>query len=277
MSAENAHAIRLPSTLMELDTRSSIASTLLWRAPPADLVLPAAEIHIFAFALDLPASLVGNLERLLSHDEVARAERFKLVRDRRRYIVGRARMRTILGRYLNREATHLQFCYGSHGKPALSGGSGGDRLRFNMSRSHGLGIMAIQLDSDLGIDLEHIRPFPDALPIAERLFAPEEYQALRSLPGAQLDAAFFSYWTRKEAIVKSIGLGLSHPMDAFALARHPGASEERVVITGAHGAATRWSLTVPPPSEGYVAALATAGALRPLRCWFWSDPPMHHH
>ena len=262
---------------MELDARSSMAGALLWRAPPAHLVLPAAEIHVFSFVLDLPACRVGELKRLLLHDELARAERFKLVKDRTRYTVGRAQLRTILGRYLNMEATHVQFCYGMHGKPALASGSGSDRVRFNVSRSHGFGIIAIQLDSDLGIDLEHIRPFPDALPIAERLFAPEEYQALRSLPGAQLDAAFFSYWTRKEAIVKSIGLGLSHPMDAFALARHPGASEERVVITGAHGAATRWSLTVPPPSAGYVAALATAGALRPLRCWFWSDPPMHHH
>lgn len=247
------------------------AARLLWSAPPPLPVLPAGEIHVFAFALDVLEPRLTGLEQLLSPDESDRADRFRQARHRRHYVVGRAQLRTILARYLDREPYALEFRYGSHGKPALQGGSGHERVRFNMSRSHGLGVLAIQLDEDLGIDLECVRPFPDALDIAKRLFAPEEHAALCALPVAEVDAAFFSYWTRKEAVVKSTGLGLSHPMDAFALARHPSASGERVVIAGADGAVSRWSLPLPPPSERHVAALATAGALRPRRCWAWGD------
>lgn len=242
-----------------------------WSTTPPPGVLPPEEIHVFAFALDPPAPPLAELEQLLSPDEADRAQRLRQARDRRRYVVGRAQLRTILGSYLDREPHELEFHYGPHGKPALHGGGGHERVRFNMSRSHELGVVGIQLEEDLGIDLELVRPFPEALDIAKRLFAPEEYEALCSLPAAGLDAAFFSYWTRKEAVVKSIGLGLSHPMDAFVLARHPGAAVERVVISGADGPVTRWSLPVPPPSEHCVAALATAGAPRPLRCWAWGD------
>jgi 4'-phosphopantetheinyl transferase len=247
-----------------------------WSVPPARPDLPAGEIQVFAFALNLSPSRLAAMAQLLSQDESERAERFRLARDRRRYAVGRAQLRMILGWCVGWPASRLEFAYGSHGKPALRGGNGDERIRFNMSRSHELAVIAVQLDEDLGIDLERIRRFPDALSVAKRFFAAPEHEALRSLPATELDAAFFRYWTRKEAVVKSVGLGLSQPMDAFTLALHPGDSSEEVVIVGDHGAASRWTLPVPPPSEGYVAALATAGAPRPLRCWFWSDPPARH-
>ncbi len=245
------------------------ATTLLWRTSPTHLVLPAGETHVFSFALDLPPSQVVGLARILSHDEMARAERFKRARDRLRYISGRAQLRLILGRYVGAQAAHLEFCYGSHGKPALQRGSGGERVRFNMSRSHGMGILAIQLDEDIGIDIERVRLLPDALRIARRLFTVEEHRALRSLPASELGAAFFSYWTRKEAVLKSIGLGLLYPVNAFALSFKPGASPERIVVKREEGNVTRWLIPVPEPSPGYVAALATAGSPSPLNCWTW--------
>ncbi len=244
-----------------------------WSAPPPLTLLAPSETHVFAFALHLPTSRLTELEHLLSRDERDRAQRFRQARDRRRYVVGRAQLRTILAGYLGRDAPALEFRYGAHGKPALHGENGCERVRFNMSGSHELGVLAMQLDEDLGIDLERVRPFPAALDVAKRLFAPEEHAALCSLPAAELNAAFFSYWTRKEAAVKSIGLGLSHPIGGFVLTRPRSAATERVVIGDPRGSAVRWSLTVPPPSEGYVAALATAGALRTLRCWAWREPP----
>jgi len=247
--------------------------TLSWAAAPPRATLVPGAIHAFAFALDRPAPRVAALGRLLARDEVERADRFRLPRDRRRYVVGRALLRTILGRSLDRDPRELEFRYGAHGKPALQEGHHHDRVRFNMSRSHDLGVLAIQLDADLGVDVERIRTFPEALPIAERFFAPEEHAALRSLPAAQRDVAFWSYWTRKEAVVKSIGLGLAHPMDAFTLAGPAGAAAERVVVAAAAIALTRWLLPVPPPSTGYVAALSTAGSPHPVRCWSWDDPP----
>lgn len=258
-------------TGMAPEIASSDVAAPGWRASSGNVVLAPGEIHVFAFAVDLPPSRTRGLERLLSDDEHARADRFRRPEDRLHFVVGRARMRAILGRYVTREAARLQFCYGAHGKPALRGEDGGDRIRFNMSRSPGLGLLALQLDEDLGIDIERIRPFPDALAVARRLFAAEEYEALEALPGEECDATFFRYWTRKEAVVKSIGLGLSYPVNAFTLSRDPGESAERLVIAGENGTSPRWSLPVPEPCPGYVAALVTAGSPRPVRCWTWAE------
>jgi 4'-phosphopantetheinyl transferase len=241
-----------------------------WSPAPATLDLPSAETHVFVFPLEAPGRRLAELERQLSADELARADRFRHARDRRRYVVGRAELRTILGRYLGRRASQLRFRHGPHGKPALQDGSDAERLRFSVSRSHELALVAVQADDDVGVDVAHVRPLPDALEITGRFFAPQEREVLRSLPAAERDAAFFSYWTRKEAVVKSTGLGVSQGLDAFVLAR-PSEDGERVVIAGRGEPLTRWVRALPPPAAGYVAAVATAGGPRPLRCWTWAD------
>ena len=83
----------------------------------------------------------------------------------------------------------------------------------------------------------------------------------------ELSAAFLRYWTRKEAIIKSIGRGLSYPIDGFTLCTNAGESAEPLLITSEGETVTRWSLPVPAVCEGYLVALATAGSPRPLRCW----------
>ena len=251
------------------------AAPLLWSAAPALAALPADDTYVFAFSLQRPAALLTQLERLLSRDERDRADRFVQPRDRRRWVVGRAQLRVILGHYLNAEPQALSFRYGSHHKPALQGARDHARIQFNLSRSHEVGVLAIQWEEDIGVDVERIRPFVDALDIARRFFAREEHAALRSLPPSELDAAFFSYWTRKEAVLKSLGLGITQRMDGFALPL-PGAAAEQIVVPAGDGPATRWSAALAPPAEQYVAALATAGPLRALRCWSWSERSPSH-
>lgn len=244
----------------------SDADLLVWSAPETLPSLSAGEIHIFAFPLNAPPPGLADFEALLTRAEADRAARFKHDRDRRRYVVGRAQLRKILGRYLGTEAKALEFRYGTHGKPALSGPACHERLHFNMTRSDELGAVALRLDVDLGIDLERIRPLPDALDIAKRHFAREEYEALCARPDA-----FFSYWTRKEAVVKSSGLGLSHPMAAIALQPRPTGAGERVTVRDADRDC--WVVLLPPPTRTYVAAVATPGPPCALRCWAWNDPP----
>ena len=248
-----------------------MTAPLLWRAAPARPLVPPGETHLFAFTLDPAPAHVASLERLLSRDERERAARFHQERDRRRYVVGRGQLRTILGLVLKGNAVELALRAGPHGKPALQGPEEHARLRFNLSRSHELGVLAIHWDEEVGVDVEHVRPFPDALDIAKRFFAPEEHGALRALPATQLDAGFVSYWTRKEAVVKSLGLGLAHPMGGFVLARSTPAVGERVVIADAGETRTRWVMPLSAPARDYVAAVATACPPGPLECWAWSD------
>lgn len=199
-------------------------------------------IDVYAFALDVPDW--SALEGVLARDEIDRAGRFRFARDRRRYVVARARMRAILGEHLGQSASALRFSYGTHGKPALPA----QPLGFNLSRSHELGLLAIQPGAEVGVDIELLRPFPEALDIAKRFFAPEEYEQLASLPSNDLVATFFDYWTRKEAVVKSAGLGLSRPIDS---------------------PADRWVAPLPGLATSYVAAVASTVPSRSIRRHEW--------
>jgi 4'-phosphopantetheinyl transferase len=113
------------------------------------------------------------------------------------------------------------------------------------------------MEDELGIDVERIRPLPDALAIAEQLFADGEILALRAVPEEARSERFFRYWTRKEAVVKSFGRGLSHPLDGFELSPD-GLVPERVMVRGEDPSFARWVLTLTPPYPGFVAAVATA-------------------
>ncbi len=95
----------------------------------------------------------------------------------------------------------------------------------------------------VGVDLEAIRPVPDALMLAERFFAPDEIAALRATPPARTAEVFLRYWTRKEAYVKACGDGLSIPPESFS------------VLTN-NAAFGNWRIHDINPGAGFIGALA---------------------
>jgi 4'-phosphopantetheinyl transferase len=238
---------------------------------PAPLALPRLErgvVHVYWFATDLATTRQEELAPLLDPGERARAERFHFPRDRGRFVAAHATLRTILGLYTEQAPDRLEFDTGPYGKPALRLAAGAPPLRFNLSRSAGIGVVGIGLVEELGIDVERVRPLEDGLAIAEQMFTEEEHRALRAIPERDQPAAFFRYWTRKEAVVKSLGLGLSHPLDAFSLS--PGSVAAQCVELAREGASTVcWILPVPALREGCVAALATTAPPPSVHCWDW--------
>ncbi len=79
-----------------------------------------------------------------------------------------ASMRSILARYLDRDARSLEFAYGPYGKPRLVDGDG---LEFSWGRSGGVGVLAVAQGGEVGIDVERIDPRRALGPIADQLFA----------------------------------------------------------------------------------------------------------
>lgn len=181
------------------------------------------------------------LARLLSADERERARRFAFERDRRRYIVARARLRQLLGERLAAAPESLQFLYSPNGKPALAGRAGQRDLRFNVSHCGELAAYAFAEGCEVGVDVEEVRELPDADEIAMRFFAPRERAAYLRLRPRERAQGFFNCWTRKEAFVKALGEGLSHPLAAFDVSL---------------AARCGWSLCSFVPAPGFVGAVA---------------------
>jgi 4'-phosphopantetheinyl transferase len=218
------------------------------------------EIHVWRTALDPPEDTVERLAATLSADERERADRFRLERVRRRFVVCRGALRMILSRYTGQAPERLRFTYGAHGKPALAPSAGMADLRFNVSHSDELALCAVARGREIGVDVERIRPLPGAERIAERFFAVPEREALQALPAERKLEGFYTCWTRKEAYIKALGDGLGHPLDEFAVSLAPGEPARLWTLreTGSAEEAT-WSLEALLPTPGYVAALAARG------------------
>jgi 4'-phosphopantetheinyl transferase len=174
-------------------------------APPAGHPPDPDDVHLWTFDLvERPSDW-----SLLDSAEQERAGRFHFDRDRGRFVAGRARLRRILGRYLDMEPAALTLHYGGLGKPSVPG-----PLRFNLSHTGAYAALAVAR-FDLGVDIECVRPISEG--IAERFFAAEEVAALHGLPADRQQDAFFACWTRKEAFVKAVGDGLLLPLDSFSV------------------------------------------------------------
>ncbi len=245
-----------------------------WCPPPETLTLGSDEVHVWRATLDQTASRVQSLLHTLAPDERARARQFYFQRDREHFVVARGVLRAILSRYLNREPSELHFCYSPYGKPALDRESGGDTLCFNMSHSHGLALYAVTRGREIGIDLERLRPIPEAMQIAERFFSAHENAVLRALPTSQQPEAFFNGWTRKEACLKASGDGLARPLDQIGVSLAPGEPARLPGVKGDLEEASCSSLQELTPGPGYVAALAVEGQGWQLKCWQWLETPL---
>jgi len=101
--------------------------------------------------------------------------------------------------------------------------------------------------------VEPVRPLPDAEHLVERFFAAEERRAYQACAEADRPKAFFTLWTRKEAYVKALGLGLGMAFDAFAVSQDSPARVLRRHAPASSPAVDLWDIPAP---AGYAAALA---------------------
>jgi 4'-phosphopantetheinyl transferase len=182
-------------------------------ATEASILRPANEVHVWRAGLDSPIWPVADL---LPARERDRAARLRPPHKRRRWVAARWALRVVLGRYLAQAPAEIALCTGAHGKPALAGRSTG--LRFNLSHSAGLALIAVSQGRDVGVDVEWVDPRRDVLVLASRALRPAEVTAVRRAPAATRSHAFHAAWARREALAKCHGGGLAAPLPPVPLA-----------------------------------------------------------
>jgi 4'-phosphopantetheinyl transferase len=183
-----------------------------WEKSPLVPKLPIDQVHVWRVHWPSFKSNLPDFEKILNKQELERASRFKFPKDRECSIITRGILRTLLARYLELEPAALEFTTNSHGKPALKPES---LLHFNFSDSHEFALFAFVQNYEIGVDIEQVRADIEAEDIAIRFFSKAEISSLLSLPKQQRLKAFFNCWTRKEAFIKALGLGLSYGLDKF--------------------------------------------------------------
>jgi 4'-phosphopantetheinyl transferase len=234
-----------------------------WSPPPESLLLQTGEVHVWRVELQQPGSVLEKFRSTLDRDELHRASRFHFEKHRREFVVARGFLRDVLSRYLRTKPETLRFTYGDYGKPDLDGA-----LKFNMSHSHEVALLAITQDRQIGVDVEHIRADFATEDIARRFFSRLEVESFNRLPIEEQVAAFFRCWTRKEAFIKATGRGLSQPLDEFDVTLAP---EVAPALLRVHeDDASRWSISDIDIDEDYAAALVVEDRILHIQCWQFS-------
>lgn len=251
-----APLLELPQLEQEIVLPTAICAPRQAVAPP----LPRPQqrdVQVWELHLDQPPP---NAVDLLDSTEQARAQRFVHALHRTRYIAAHAWVRRILGRYLDRAPQDLRFDIGPYGKPQWRqpqpDAPQPAPLRFNLSHSNDIALLAVSTGMDIGVDIEAIRPdLPDAT-LAAGVLTAAELAELEQLPAGQRTEVFFACWARKEACMKALGLGLALEPQRL----HVGMAVRRQQLRLPQADAPLTLCPLPGPG-GYAAALAAVGGL----------------
>jgi 4'-phosphopantetheinyl transferase len=232
--------------------------------------LSAGELQVWRVELDRPPSARERLAEWLSPDERQRAERFVRDEDRQSFIVSHAALRTILAGYLGLSPGDVEMKARPDGKPELPPFPEKPFLRFNLTHSAGMAMVAVALEREVGVDVERVRPIEDIGSLVKRYFAPGEQSTWRGLPVGEQLAAFFRCWTRKEAYLKARGVGLSLGLDQFEVSLAPGEPPGLLWRGDARDCVERWSVFDVSPGGGFAAACVVEGAIDKVQTFDWS-------
>jgi 4'-phosphopantetheinyl transferase len=195
-------------------------------------------------------------EKILTADERVRVDRFRFENDRKMFRLAHGLLRYLLGAYLYQDPRQIKFSYTDFGKPYLTPNSGQKQIEFNLSHSGNLLLIAVTQEVPVGVDVEQIRPLPDLDQVAARFFSSGEQLDLNTLSGSEKIAAFFHCWTRKEAVIKACGEGLSMSLDSFQVSLLPGEPASFVLSPDQRS----WLLLDLETAPGYAAAVAAPSA-----------------
>ncbi len=219
--------------------------------------LAQREIHFWRAPLVVDEELPHAWMHLLSAEECVRAMRFRFDRDRRSFVASHGLLRMLLAAYTGEPAEALKFEVSPLGKPSLSGANGNGEIAFNMAHTDGVVVFAIARGTRIGVDAEAKNP--ELVSEEKRVLCPRELALLSRRNEPERSRLFFTWWTRKEAVVKALGSGLSYPVWELDVAGEADAGPGVGRPMQVRAAWTLWSLFDAEPSARHAGAVAVEG------------------
>ena len=200
----------------------------IWKPRPDKLRLPT-EGELDVWRISLISQSVQARRDVLTTDELLRADRFHFRADRDRFTITRGILRTLLGEYA---------------------------------------LMVFGIAIDVGIDIEFLGSQTNAMELADLILSPSEKLYFRNIPEEARAKALLRIWTRKEALTKALGAGLSIPLSSFE-DMAPAGEDRRFTAGGKSMTSSEWSVRDLPAGDHYVAAVAAKSQNIRVRLWNW--------
>jgi 4'-phosphopantetheinyl transferase len=235
-------------------------------SPP---VLLAGECHVW-WARTTSAHL--SLLSYLDTSERTRWASFHRCADRARYLTAHVLARLVLAAHLRVPPASIRFaadpcrrCGEPHGKPRVIGDTG---MEVSITHSGTMAGIAAALRIPIGIDVEDLRR-ADHGSLAGAVLCNAEHTALARFTDCDRHRALLGYCTRKEALLKATGDGLTLPMRGLTVA-DPTQPPRLIAWEDRPDLAAGMRLYDLHPAAGHVASLAAVGADLAVR-EFWGD------
>jgi 4'-phosphopantetheinyl transferase len=251
-------------------------------ATEAIQMLSPDRVYIWRVSLDPSAPSAAHLaswRAMLSAEELSKSQKFRSEKLRHDYIASHAALRTVLGRCLDISPASVQYANGPVSenkgelakattiKPALllakDSGNQPENLRFNLSHTRGAALIGVALGRELGVDIEWHRPLDDLQDMAKHVMSKPELEQWLSMPSVEQISGFYRVWTRKEAYLKAIGLGLYRNLHAVTVGASASLQESRsdeAFLVQDDCAAGSWTVRDIPASIGSSASVCCEGA-----------------
>lgn len=215
--------------------------------------LPPAQVHLWGCRADPGMAAAAERRGILSAEERARADRFHDAKARNAFVAARSWLRRVLALYIPVAPSHLRFAETAFGRPFLVSDAGSRAIDFNLSHSGELVIVAVAAGMPVGVDIERIRPVPTDL--LAGCLAPRELAMLSALAPGLREESFIRCWTRKEACLKAIGVGLNGSPSSFEVSLDPFRAR-LLAVESDPAEADLWQLADLAPMPGYCGTLA---------------------
>lgn len=225
---------------------------IIWQNPSQKFTINPQEVHIWKTNLEQSSINVQNSFKILNEYEKNKARRFHFEKHQKRFIIARSSLKKILSLYLSISPQEIEFIYNDYGKPKLIDKINKLALQFNVSHSKNMAIYGITCHYLIGVDIEYIRPMPEAENLAKRFFSDKEYEQMRPLPSEEKSKEFFKLWTAKEAYLKAIGQGISGGLEKVEISQY----EPKQFISLPESNNIKYNLFYLTPHYNYLAAIA---------------------
>ncbi|MEO8673218.1 MAG: 4'-phosphopantetheinyl transferase superfamily protein [Tahibacter sp.] len=232
---------------------------------PSCPTIAAGEVHVWPLSLDMSRAETVALAKILSADEIVRADAFRQTEHRAAYVAARGQLRQILGEYLRVEPASIEFSYTSRGKPEILT----NPIHFTISHSATRALCAFSVGVPIGVDLEYKKKIDNLDSLALQIMSPLESLLFAELPSQRRLDAFYDCWTRKEAYLKARGLGVVNVLRDVSVSLSEEAQPKLLQCEDPGESPDAWSLYSYRLPEDYAAALAVREKVH--RCT-WQQP-----
>lgn len=223
--------------------------------------LHGRDVHLWSVDLNTCSLFKERFSTYLDCEERIRAGRYMSSDQRNEFIASRGILKWILSHYFKSEPQSLSFSYSQQGKPFLVS-SCDQSLYFNLSHSNGRMLCGITWVAQIGVDVEYINMQLDFKELLPLVFSPNEIEKLHHVPSQFQRQCFYNCWTRKEAYLKAVGIGLLASMTDLEVTWEPGVSARVLNVLDSQLSSAMTTMLAFDDIEHFTAAAVICGPVQ---------------